>query len=107
MQVLPSLPRLNVVAQATSSDLGSYSIFSCSGTGTGRSCGLYTGFTNAFSGGGNPYQDLKSPEVSGTLVEYVEVRARRRGSGVCGRNGAAPSRRAERVVLCRSSGDGI
>lgn len=71
--MIPGLPRLNVAAKATSSDLGAYHIFTCSGTGTGRSCDVYTGFKDALTSG-SVYASLKSDAVTGTLVEYAEVR---------------------------------
>lgn len=63
MQVLPSLPRI-ASHGPVSSDLGSYKLFKCSGTGESRSCVLNFDFAE-----GDPLQ-----AKPGTLRDYLEVR---------------------------------
>ena len=74
LQIIPKLPRLNLLAAPVSSDLGSYHLFDCEGVNESRSCSFYMGFVDTLKDGikqpSNLPNLLKDPSVKGTVVDY-------------------------------------
>lgn len=68
---IPKLPRYNLFGNVVSSDLGSYPLFSCTGSGSSRVCTFNTNFMTTFQGGLSQSEMLAALRAAkGTIVDY-------------------------------------